>query len=92
MSSRHCSKSRFINLKTDCFRLIRIDAPTAQGGLVGFLGTLIAVAIYVYSTADNFGQYGYFFSESTVIFVVLSLPTILTGVIAALLKKGIYKS
>jgi len=60
------------------------------GGLVGFLGTLIAVAIYVYSTAENSSQYGYFFSESTVIFVVLSLPTILTGVIAALLKKGIY--
>ncbi len=61
------------------------------GGLVGFLGTLFAVAIYVYSTAENFGQYGYFFSESTVIFVVLSLPTILTGVITALLKKQIYK-
>ncbi len=61
------------------------------GGLVGFLGTLIAVAIYVYSTAENFGQYGYFLSESTVIFVVLSLPTILTGVITALLIKMIYK-
>jgi len=64
---------------------------TIGGGLVGFLGTLIAVAIYVYSTAENFGQYGYFLSESRIIFVVLSLPTILTGVITALLKKQIYK-
>ncbi len=62
------------------------------GGLVGVLGTLIAVAIYVYSTAENFGQYGYFLSESRIIFVVLSLPTILTGIITALLKKRIYKS
>ena len=61
------------------------------GGFVGFLGTLIVVAIYVYSTAENFSQYGYFFSESRIIFVVLSLPTILTGVITALLIKMIYK-
>ncbi len=61
------------------------------GGAVGFLGTLIVVAIYVYSTAENFSQYGYFFSESRIILVVLSLPTILTGVITALLIKMIYK-
>ena len=61
------------------------------GGVVGFLGTLIVVAIYIYSTAENFSQYGYFFSESRIIFVVLSLPTILTGIITALLKKIIYK-
>ncbi len=64
---------------------------TIGGGVVGFLGTLIAVAIYVYSTAENSGQYGYFLSESRIIFVVLSLPTILTGIITALLKKRIYK-
>jgi MFS family permease len=61
------------------------------GGVVGFLGTIIVVAIYVYSTAENFGQYGYFLSESRIIFVVLSLPTILTGIITALLVKLIYK-
>ncbi len=67
------------------------DLGAIGGGVVGFLGTLIVVAIYVYSTAENFGQYGYFFSESRIIFVVLSLPTILTGIITALLIKLIYK-
>ena len=67
------------------------DLGAIGGGVVGFLGTLIIVAIYIYSTAENSSQYGYFFSESTVIFVILSLPTILTGVIAALLIKLIYK-
>jgi len=68
------------------------DLGVISGGVVGFLGTLIVVAIYIYSTAENFSQYGYFFSESRIIFVVLSLPTILTGIITALLKKRIYKS
>ncbi len=67
------------------------DLGVIGGGAVGFLGTLIVVAIYVYSTAENFGQYGYFLSESRIILIVLSLPTILTGVITALLKKKIYK-
>ncbi len=67
------------------------DLGMIGGGAVGFLGTLIIVAIYVYSTAENSGQYGYFLSESRIIFVVLSLPTILTGIITALLKKKIYK-
>ncbi len=67
------------------------DLGVIGGGAVGFLGTLIAVAIYVYSTAENSSQYGYFLSESSIIFVVLSLPTILTGIITALLKKKIYK-
>jgi hypothetical protein len=67
------------------------DLGAIGGGVVGFLGTLIVVAIYIYSTAENFSQYGYFFSESRIIFVVLSLPTILTGVITALLIKMIYK-
>ncbi len=68
------------------------DLGVIGGGAVGFLGTLIVVAIYIYSTAENFSQYGYFLSESRIIFVVLSLPTILTGIITALLKKRIYKS
>ncbi|CAN5551745.1 hypothetical protein BH18ACI1_BH18ACI1_18990 [soil metagenome] len=68
------------------------DLGAIGGGVVGFLGTLIVLSIYVYSTAESFGQYGYVLSESRIIFVVLSLPTILTGVITALLKKRIYKS
>ncbi len=67
------------------------DLGVIGGGGVGFLGTLIVVAIYVYSTAENSGQYGYFLSASRIIFIVLSLPTILTGVITALLKNLIYK-
>jgi hypothetical protein len=67
------------------------DLGAIGGGVVGFLVTLIVVALYVYSTAESFSQYGYFLSESRIIVVVLSLPTILTGVITALLKKLIYK-
>jgi hypothetical protein len=67
------------------------DLGVIGGGAVGFLGTLIIVAIYVYSTAENSGQYGYFLSESRIIFVILSLPTILTGVITALLKTALLK-
>jgi len=48
------------------------DLGVIGGGVIGFLGTLIGVAIYVYSTAENSGQYGYFLSESRIIFVVLS--------------------
>jgi hypothetical protein len=67
------------------------DLGLIGGGVVGFSVTLIVVALYVYSTAKSFGQYGYFLSESRIIFVVLSLPTILTGVITALLKNSIYR-
>jgi hypothetical protein len=67
------------------------DLGLIGGGVVGFLGTLIIVSIYVYSTAQHSGQYGYFLGESRIIFTVLSLPTILTGVITALLKKLIHK-
>jgi hypothetical protein len=67
------------------------DLGVIGGGVVGLSVTLIVVAIYVYSTAENSGQYGYFLSESRIIFVVLSLPTILTGVSTALLKKLIYR-
>lgn len=68
------------------------DLGLIGGGVVGFLVTLFVVAIYVYSTAANSSQYGYFLGESRIIFVVLSLPTILTGVITALVKKLIYKT
>jgi hypothetical protein len=67
------------------------DLGAMGGGVVGFSATLIVVAFYVYTTAETFGQYGYFLNESRIIVVVLSLPTILTGVITALLKNSIYR-
>jgi hypothetical protein len=67
------------------------DLGLIGGGVVGFLGTLIIVAIYVYSTAESSRHYGYFLSESRIIFSVLTLPTILTGVITTWLNKRIHK-
>jgi hypothetical protein len=54
---------------------------------VGFLLTLLVVAFYVFAMAGGSGRYGHFLSESRIIIVVLSLPTILTGIITALLKR-----
>ncbi len=68
------------------------DLGMIGGGVAGLAVTLIVVAFYVYSSAESFGQYGRFLNASRIIIVVLSLPTILTGVITALLKKLIYKS
>jgi len=68
------------------------DLGVKGGGVVGFSVTLFIVAIYVYSTAKTFAQYGYFLSESRIIFVVLSLPTILTGIITALFKRLLIKA
>jgi hypothetical protein len=68
------------------------DLGVKGGGVVGFSVTLFIVAIYVYSTAKTFSQYGYFLSESRIIVVVLSLPTILTGIITALFKKLLLKA
>jgi len=60
------------------------------GGVVGFLGTLCVVAFYVlYSSRP--GEQAYFLGESRMIFIVLTLPTILTGVITGLLKKLLFK-
>lgn len=61
------------------------------GAAVGFAATLILVAFYVLSVGTP-GRYAYFLSESRVMFVVLTLPTILTGIVTALLKNLIYKS
>lgn len=69
-----------------------LDLGVIGGGVAGLLSTLIVVAFYVFSTAENFSQYGYFLGESRIIFIVLSLPTILTGIITALFKKLIYKA
>ena len=67
------------------------DLGVIGGGVAGFFGTLIGVAIYVYSTAENSGQYGYFLRASGIFSIHFYLPTILTGVITAWLKKMIYK-
>lgn len=61
------------------------------GGLVGFLGTLSVAAFYVLYFSRP-GEQAYFLGESRMIFLVLTLPTILTGVITALLKNLIYRS
>lgn len=55
------------------------------GGLVGLLSTLAIGLFYVLSFSRP-GQYGYFLSESTIIFVVSLLPTVLAGVATAFLK------
>ena len=68
------------------------DLGVIGGGIAGFLGTLLGVGIYVYSTAENSSQYGYFLRASGIFSIHFYLPTILTGVITALLKKKIYKS
>ena len=61
------------------------------GGIAGFLVTLGVVAIYVLSSGRP-GRYGYFLRESGLIVVALALPTILTGVITALLKNALRRS
>jgi hypothetical protein len=61
------------------------DLKEIGGGLVGVLATVCIVAFYVFATARP-GQHAYFFGESRLIFLVLSLPTILTGIITAMLK------
>lgn len=55
------------------------------GALVGVLVTVGIVAFYVLAVGRP-GQRSYFFSESRIIFLVLSLPTILTGLLTAMLK------
>lgn len=63
------------------------DFGVLGGGVAGFLVTLIVAVIYVFFAASGSGRYGHFVSESRIIFFVLSVPTILTGVITALLKR-----
>jgi MFS family permease len=67
------------------------DLGMIGGGVAGLAVTLIVAAYYIYSSAESFSQYGRFLNASRIIFVVLTLPTILTGVITALLKNLIYK-
>jgi hypothetical protein len=56
------------------------------GGIAGALATLLVVALYVFAVG-SYGRYEYFLRESTIIFVVLALPTVATGVLTALIVK-----
>ncbi len=58
------------------------------GGLVGVLATLAVVALYVI-TFSRPGQQLYFLSQSGIFVIVLGLPMILTGILAALFKKAV---
>jgi hypothetical protein len=55
------------------------------GAVIGLLATLCIVALYVLAVGRP-GQKSYFLGESRVIWFVLSIPTILTGILTALLK------
>jgi hypothetical protein len=61
------------------------------GGISGLLATLLVVALYVVSIGSA-GRYGYFLRESSIIFVVLALPTIVAGILTALLKNMLYRA
>ncbi len=61
------------------------------GGIVGALGTIIGVVILAFTATKDSSQYGYFLRASGIFSINFYLPTILTGVITALLKNKIYK-
>ena len=61
------------------------------GGIVGALGTIIGVAILAFTATKDPSQYGYFLRASGIFSINFYLPTILTGIITALLKNKIYK-
>ena len=62
------------------------------GGIVGVLGTLLGVAILAFTATKDPSQYGYFLRASGIFSFYFYLPTILTGVITALVKNLIIKS
>jgi hypothetical protein len=55
------------------------------GGIVGLVATLAVAALYVFIFGSP-GRYWHFLNESRIIFVVLALPALLTGVATAALK------
>jgi hypothetical protein len=61
------------------------------GGIVGALGTIVGVAILAFTATKDPSQYGYFLKASGIFSIHFYLPTILTGIITALLKNKIYK-
>ena len=67
------------------------DLGVIGGGVAGFLATLLGVAILAFTATKDSSQYGYFLRASGIFSIHFYLPTILTGVITALLKKRIYK-
>lgn len=56
------------------------------GAMVGFMLTVVIGAFYVFSSGSQ-ASYGYFLNESRIIFVVLTLPTVLTGIATAGFKR-----
>jgi hypothetical protein len=58
------------------------------GALVGLVTTLGAVVFYVLTFSQP-NQYGYFLGQSTIIVLVLGLPTILTGILIAWVNRSI---
>lgn len=61
------------------------------GAIVGLLATVVMVAVYVL-TIGGPGRYGYFLGASRIIWIVLTLPTILTGIITALFRNRLTPS
>jgi hypothetical protein len=58
------------------------------GGLVGLLATLGLVLLYVVAISRP-GEYAYFLGESRIILVVLTIPTVSSGVAAALFNRAL---
>ena len=66
-----------------------LDLGLLGGALAGLAATLAAVVFYVFVLGDP-GRLGYFLRESGVIFLVLGLPAVLTGVVTAAIQKQIH--
>lgn len=56
------------------------------GALAGMAATVAAVAFYVLAFGEP-GRFAYFLRESAVIWLVLGLPAVLTGVVMAILNR-----
>lgn len=66
-----------------CIGLANLKA--IGGAVIGVGATLCIVGLFVLAVGRP-GQTTYFLRESRIVWVVLSLPTILTGILTALLK------
>jgi hypothetical protein len=60
------------------------------GGIAGVVMTLLVGAFYVFAMGRP-GRYGYFLGASTIIYIVLTVPAVLTGILTALFKNLLYK-
>jgi hypothetical protein len=63
-----------------------LDLGLFGGALAGLAATLAAVVFYVFAFGDP-DRLGYFLRESGVIFLVLGLPAVLTGVVTTAIQK-----